>query len=53
VLVAHDRSLGNALRDQFFQDLQRSEEVQVAEWTERGLHERLVESIGWVGRKLL
>jgi cardiolipin synthase len=53
VLVAHDRSLGNALRDQFFQDLQRSEEVQVAEWAERGLHERLVESIGWVGRKLL
>jgi cardiolipin synthase len=53
VLIAHDRTLGNELHDQFFQDLGRSEEVQLAEWAERGLRERLLETIGWVARKLL
>ena len=53
VLVAHDWKLGNELRDQFLQDLERSEEVQLAEWAKRGLRERLLEIIGWVARKLL
>jgi cardiolipin synthase len=53
VLVAPDQRLANQLRDQFFQDLQRSEEVQPAAWAERGPRERLVEAIGWVARKLL
>ena len=53
VLVARDRRLGSELRDRFFQDLQRSEEVQLAAWAERGLRERLLETIGWVARKLL
>ena len=53
VLVARDRRLGNELHDRFFQDLQRSEEVQLAAWAERGLRERLLETIGWVARKLL
>jgi cardiolipin synthase len=53
VLVARDRRLSSELRDQFFQDLQRSEEVQLAAWAQRGLRERLLETIGWVARKLL
>jgi cardiolipin synthase len=53
VLVARDGRLANELRDRYFQDLQRSEEVQLAAWAERGPRERLLETIGWVARKLL
>jgi cardiolipin synthase len=53
VLVARDPRLANELRDGFFQDLQRSEEVELAAWAERGPRERLLETIGWVARKLL
>jgi hypothetical protein len=52
-LVAHDRRLGNDLREAFFHDLERSREVQPAEWAKRGWRERLLESIGWMGRKVL
>jgi cardiolipin synthase len=53
VLVARDRKLGSELRGAFLQDLERSEEVQLAEWEDRGLRERLLEAVGWIGRKLL
>ena len=52
VLVARDPKLGNELRDAFFRDLERSEEVQPAEWARRGLRQRFVETIGWTARKL-
>jgi cardiolipin synthase len=53
VLVARDQALGNELRDAFLRDLERSEEVQPTEWSKRGWRERVLEFIGWMGRKLL
>jgi cardiolipin synthase len=53
VLVARDQKLGRELRDAFSQDLEHSEEVQLAEWEDRGWRERLLEAIGWMARKLL
>jgi cardiolipin synthase len=53
VLLARDRRLAQELRDQFFLDMQRSQEVHAAEWAQRDLRERLLETIGWVARKLL
>jgi cardiolipin synthase len=53
VLVARDERLANELRQAFFEDLERSEEVQLSEWTMRGWRERLLETIGWMGRKVL
>jgi cardiolipin synthase A/B len=52
VLVAHDKRLGNELREVFCHDLERSEEVQAGEWGKRDLHERLLETIGWMARKV-
>jgi cardiolipin synthase len=52
VLLARDRPLGDALRDQFFRDLADAAEVQPSVWAERGWAERGVEAIGWVARKL-
>jgi cardiolipin synthase len=53
VLVARDQKLGRELRNAFSQDLERSEEVQPAKWADRDLRERVLESIGWMARKLL
>jgi cardiolipin synthase len=53
VLVARDRKLGCELRGAFLQDLERSEEVQLTQWEDRGLRERALEAVGWIGRKLL
>lgn len=53
VLVTRDRKLGRELRGAFLQDLDRSEEVQLAKWGDRGLRERALEAVGWLGRKLL
>jgi cardiolipin synthase A/B len=51
LLVAHDKGLGNELREVFYRDLERSEEVDEADWAERGLRERLLETMGWMARK--
>lgn len=53
VLVARDRELGSALRDQYFRDLADAEEVQPSVWAKRGWAERCLEAIGWTARKLL
>jgi cardiolipin synthase len=53
VLIARDSGLGNALRDQYFQDLLNASEVQPALWAQRGWVERFLEAIGWTARKLL
>jgi cardiolipin synthase A/B len=53
VLIARDERLASELRQAFFEDLERSEEVQSPEWMKRGWRERLLESIGWMGRKVL
>ncbi|MFW6028192.1 MAG: phospholipase D-like domain-containing protein [bacterium] len=52
-LVAHDPRLGNDLREAFFDDLERSREVQPAEWATRGWRQRLFETTGWMARKVL
>jgi cardiolipin synthase len=53
VLIARDRGLGEALRDQYFKDLADSSEVQPSGWAKRGPAERCLEAIGWTARKLL
>ena len=53
VLVARDRGLGDALRDQYLRDLADAEEVQPSAWAQRGWAERSLEVIGWTARKLL
>ncbi|HEU4344282.1 MAG TPA: phosphatidylserine/phosphatidylglycerophosphate/cardiolipin synthase family protein [Candidatus Binatia bacterium] len=53
VLIARDRGLGEALRDQYFRDLADAEEVQPSAWAHRGWAERCLEGIGWTARKLL
>jgi cardiolipin synthase len=52
VLVARDERLASQLRETFFVDLERSEEVQLVEWEKRGWRERLLETIGWAARKV-
>jgi cardiolipin synthase len=53
VLVARDRSLANELQRAFIADLERSEEVQPAQWAKRGRGAIMLEMIGWTARKLL
>jgi cardiolipin synthase len=53
VLIARDRGLGDALRDQYFRDLADASEVQPSVWAHRGWAERCVEAIGWAARKIL
>lgn len=53
VLVARDRGLGGALRDQYLNDLADASEVQPSVWNKRGWTERCLEAIGWNARKLL
>jgi len=53
VLIARDRTLGEALRAQYFKDLADSSEVQPVAWVKRGWAERGLEAIGWTARKLL
>ena len=53
LLIARDRWLGEALREQYFKDLADSSEVQAVEWTKRGWAERCLEALGWTARKIL
>jgi cardiolipin synthase A/B len=53
VLIARDRTLGEALREQYFKDLADSSEVQAVEWVKRGWAERCLEALGWTARKIL
>ncbi len=53
LLIARDRGLGEALRDQYFSDLSDAAEVQATEWAQRGWGERGLEALGWTARKLL
>lgn len=53
VLVAGDRALGKAMRDQYLRDMANASEVQPSVWAERGWAERCLEAIGWTARKFL
>jgi cardiolipin synthase len=53
VLIARDRMLGQALREQYFTDLTHASQVQGSVWAHRGWSERFLEAIGWTARKLL
>jgi hypothetical protein len=53
LLTGRRSGWGNDLREAFFHDLERSREVQPAEWAKRGWRERLFETIGWMARKVL
>jgi cardiolipin synthase A/B len=53
LLIARDRRLGEALREQYFKDLADSSEVQAVEWVKRGWAERCLEALGWTARKIL
>ena len=53
LLIARDRGVGDALRDQYFKDLADSSEVQPSEWARRGWAERSLEALGWTARRLL
>ena len=53
VLIARDRGMGEALREQYFRDLADAAEVQPSVWATRGWAERGLEAIGWTARRLL
>jgi cardiolipin synthase A/B len=53
VLVTRDARLADDLREVFFQDLERSEEVRPNEWAKRDWRERFLETLGWMVRKAL
>ena len=53
LLIARDRRLGEALREQYFKDLADSSEVQAVEWVKHGWAERCLEALGWTARKIL
>jgi cardiolipin synthase len=53
VLIARDRGLGDALRDQYLRDLADASAVQPTVWPQRGWVERFLEALGWTARKLL
>jgi cardiolipin synthase A/B len=53
VLVACNERLGSELHEAFLQDLERSEEVQPVEWAKRHWRERMLETIGWMARRVL
>jgi cardiolipin synthase len=53
LLIARDRTLGEALREQYRRDLADAAEVQANAWARRGWAERFLEALGWTARKLL
>ena len=53
VLIAHDRSLAEALRVHHEQDLQDAAQVTLPQWRLRGWGERVLEMLGRAARKLL
>lgn len=52
-LVTADRTLALTLEEQFLRDLQESEEVCLDRWMRRGWPDRVLEFIGWLGRRWL
>ena len=53
MLVAHDRSLAQALRIQHERDLQDAAQVTLPQWRLRGWRERGLEMLGRMARRLL
>lgn len=48
-----DPAFATVLEQQFREDLQLSEQIQTAIWAKRGLLKRVLEFVGWLGRRWL
>ncbi|HET7307915.1 MAG TPA: phospholipase D-like domain-containing protein [Gammaproteobacteria bacterium] len=52
-LVTADPRLASVLEEQFLKDIREAEEVRLDHWVRRGLRDRVMEFVGWLGRRWL